>query len=154
MRTPGAWRAERIWGTVPRVIEMQSEGGCWCGILAGTAGGGLTTTFTASQGLLLMLPDMYKIAGELTSAVFHVARSVAAQALSIFVTTVINGHTCWRGFRFLHQIRVQEAMDMAPDQPSRQSQKAGFQCCTFFDGVRTPMKLFVSNPLHRKLREG
>jgi pyruvate-ferredoxin/flavodoxin oxidoreductase len=74
-----------IWGQVPDIIEMQSEGGA-----AGTAHGALqtgalTTTFTASQGLMLMLPNMYKIAGELTSAVFHVAsRSLAAQALSIF----------------------------------------------------------------------
>ncbi len=76
---------ENIWGHVPDIIEMQSEGGA-----AGTAHGALqtgalTTTFTASQGLMLMLPNMYKIAGELTSAVFHVAsRSLAAQALSIF----------------------------------------------------------------------
>jgi pyruvate-ferredoxin/flavodoxin oxidoreductase len=73
---------ENIWGQVPDIIEMQSEGGA-----AGTAHGALqtgalTTTFTASQGLMLMLPNMYKIAGELTSAVFHVAaRSLAAQAL-------------------------------------------------------------------------
>ena len=82
------WAAERrpnIWGQVPDIIELQSEGGA-----AGTAHGALqtgalTTTFTASQGLMLMLPNMYKIAGELTSAVFHVAsRSLAAQALSIF----------------------------------------------------------------------
>jgi pyruvate-ferredoxin/flavodoxin oxidoreductase len=76
---------ENIWGHVPDIIEMQSEGGA-----AGTAHGALqtgalTTTFTASQGLMLMLPNMYKIAGELTSAVFHVAsRALAAQALSIF----------------------------------------------------------------------
>jgi pyruvate-ferredoxin/flavodoxin oxidoreductase len=76
---------QNIWGHVPDIIEMQSEGGA-----AGTAHGALqtgalTTTFTASQGLMLMLPNMYKIAGELTSAVFHVAsRSLAAQALSIF----------------------------------------------------------------------
>jgi NADPH-dependent glutamate synthase beta subunit-like oxidoreductase len=76
---------QNIWGHVPDIIEMQSEGGA-----AGTAHGALqtgalTTTFTASQGLMLMLPNMYKIAGELTSAVFHVAsRSLAAQALPIF----------------------------------------------------------------------
>jgi pyruvate-ferredoxin/flavodoxin oxidoreductase len=74
-----------IWGQVPDIVEMQSEGGA-----AGTAHGALqtgalTTTFTASQGLMLMLPNMYKIAGELTPAVFHVAsRALAAQALSIF----------------------------------------------------------------------
>src|SRR5882724_531526 len=82
------WAAEgrpNAWGTVPLVVEMQSEAGA-----AGAAHGALqagspTTTFTSSQGLLLMLPNMYKIAGELTAAVFHVAaRAVAAQALSIF----------------------------------------------------------------------
>ena len=74
-----------IFGTVPLVVEMQSEGGA-AGTLHGAAQtGALTTTFTASQGLLLMIPNMYKIAGELTSTVFHVAaRSLATQGLSIF----------------------------------------------------------------------
>ena len=83
-----AWAAERIeniWGNVPVVQQMQSEGGA-AGTLHGSLqSGALTTTFTASQGLLLMLPNMYKIAGELTPCVFHVAaRSLATQALSIF----------------------------------------------------------------------
>ena len=74
-----------IWGTVPHVIEMQSEGGAAGTIHGSLQSGALTTTFTASQGLLLMIPNMYKIAGELTPAVFHVAaRSLASQALSIF----------------------------------------------------------------------
>ncbi len=83
-----AWSAEgktNIWGTVPLVVEMQSEGGASGAVHGALQAGSLTTTFTASQGLLLMIPNMYKIAGELTSTVFHIAaRSLAAQALSIF----------------------------------------------------------------------
>ena len=74
-----------LWGTVPDVVEMQSEGGASGAVHGALTSGALTTTFTASQGLLLMIPNMYKIAGELTSTVFHVsARSLACQALSIF----------------------------------------------------------------------
>ncbi|HZY44790.1 MAG TPA: pyruvate:ferredoxin (flavodoxin) oxidoreductase, partial [Anaerolineae bacterium] len=83
-----AWSAvdtKNIWGTRPLVQEMQSEGGAAGAVHGALQTGSLTTTFTASQGLLLMIPNMYKIAGELTSTVFHVAaRSIAAQALSIF----------------------------------------------------------------------
>ncbi|MEA3266836.1 MAG: pyruvate:ferredoxin (flavodoxin) oxidoreductase, partial [Candidatus Fermentibacteria bacterium] len=76
---------KNIWGTVPLVQEMQSEGGASAAVHGALQTGALTTTFTASQGLLLMIPTMYKIAGELTPAVFHVAaRSLAVQALSIF----------------------------------------------------------------------
>ena len=82
------WSAEgktNIWGSVPLVVEMQAEGGAAGAVHGSLQAGALTTTFTASQGLLLMIPNMYKIAGELTSTVFHIAaRSVAAQALSIF----------------------------------------------------------------------
>ena len=74
-----------VWGTVPSVVEMQSEGGAAGALHGALQSGALATTFTASQGLLLMIPNMYKIAGELTPAVFHVAaRSLAAQGLSIF----------------------------------------------------------------------
>lgn len=74
-----------VWGTVPSVCEMQSEGGAAGAVHGSLTTGSLTTTFTASQGLLLMIPNMYKIAGELTATVFHVtARSIACQALSIF----------------------------------------------------------------------
>ena len=74
-----------LWGTVPDIIEMQSEAGAAGAIHGALQAGALTTTFTASQGLLLMIPNMFKIAGELSPTVFHVAaRSVAAQALSIF----------------------------------------------------------------------
>ena len=76
---------KNVFGTVPRVIEMQSEGGAAGAIHGALQAGALATTFTASQGLQLMIPNMYKIAGELTSAVFHIAaRSLAAQGLSIF----------------------------------------------------------------------
>ena len=82
------WAAEgvrNLWGTVPSVIEMQSEGGAAGAVHGALQTGALSTTFTASQGLLLMIPNMYKIAGELTACVFHIAaRSIAAQALSIF----------------------------------------------------------------------
>ena len=74
-----------LWGTIPQVIEMQSEAGAAGAIHGALQAGSLATTFTASQGLLLMLPNMYKIAGELTPTVFHIAaRSLACQALSIF----------------------------------------------------------------------
>ena len=83
-----AWAAEglrNIWGTAPSVTEMQSEGGAAGAVHGALQTGALTTTFTASQGLLLMIPNMFKIAGELTSSVFHVsARAVATHALSIF----------------------------------------------------------------------
>ena len=82
------WSAKgikNIWGSVPDVIEMQSEGGAAGTVHGALQTGSLTTTFTASQGLMLMLPNMYKIAGELTATVFHIAaRSLAAQGLSIF----------------------------------------------------------------------
>src|SRR5574337_722143 len=82
------WSSEgrkNIWGTVPLVVEMQSEGGAAGAVHGALQSGSLTTTFTAAQGLLLMIPNMFKIAGELTSTVFHVsARTVASHALSIF----------------------------------------------------------------------
>ncbi len=110
------WAAEgipNIWGTVPDVTEMQSEGGAAGAVHGALQAGGLTTTFTASQGLLLMIPNMYKIAGELTPTVFNVsARSVAAQALSIFgdhsdVTAVRS-----TGFGLLASDSVQQSQDM------------------------------------------
>ena len=82
------WMAERLnnlWGTIPSVVEMQAEGGAAGAVHGALQAGALTTTFTASQGLLLMIPNMYKIAGELTPTVFHIsARSLSSQALSIF----------------------------------------------------------------------
>src|SRR5574341_493450 len=111
------WSAEgrkNIWGTVPLVVEMQSEGGAAGAVHGALQTGSLSTTFTASQGLLLMIPNMYKIAGELTSTVFHIAaRSVAAQALSIFGdhSDVMAARTTGWGMLFSNS--VQEAMDFA-----------------------------------------
>ena len=112
-----AWSAlghTNIWGTVPEVIEMQAEGGAAGAVHGALQTGALTTTFTASQGLLLMIPNMYKIAGELTSAVFHVSsRSVAAQALSIFGdhSDVMAARST--GWTLLGSGSVQEAHDFA-----------------------------------------
>lgn len=126
-----------IWGNVPEVIEMQSEGGA-AGVVHGALQtGALTTTFTASQGLLLMLPNMYKIAGELTSTVFHVAaRSLAAQALSIFGDhqDVMAARTT--GFAMLSAGSVQEAHDMALISHSA-TLEARIPFIHFFDGFRT-----------------
>ncbi len=128
---------KNIWGQVPQVIEMQSEGGA-----AGTAHGALqtgalTTTFTASQGLLLMLPNMYKIAGELTSTVFHVAaRSIAAQALSIFGDHQDVMAARMTGFAMLASCSVQEAHDAALITHAA-TLKARVPFINFFDGFRT-----------------
>ncbi|MDG1754866.1 MAG: hypothetical protein P8H65_07795 [Rhodothermales bacterium] len=109
-----AQKAKNIWGTVPRVIEMQAEGGAAGTVHGALQSGSLTTTFTASQGLLLMIPNMYKIAGELTPTVFHIAaRSLAAQGLSIF-----GDHSdvmaAWAtGWSMLFSNSVKEAMDLA-----------------------------------------
>ncbi|UCD40648.1 MAG: pyruvate:ferredoxin (flavodoxin) oxidoreductase [Chloroflexota bacterium] len=112
-----AWSAvgrTNIWGTVPLVVEMQSEGGAAGAVHGALQTGALTTTFTASQGLLLMIPNMYKIAGELTSTVFHVsARSLAAQALSIFGDHSDVTATRSTGFALLSSGSVQEAHDFA-----------------------------------------
>jgi pyruvate-ferredoxin/flavodoxin oxidoreductase len=112
-----AWAAEgrqNIWGVVPAVREMQSEGGA-AGAVHGTLQtGSLTTTFTASQGLLLMIPNMYKIAGEQTPTVFHVAaRALATHALSIFGdhSDVMSARSC--GWAMLFANSVQETMDFA-----------------------------------------
>ncbi len=111
------WAAEKrpnIWGSVPQVIEMQSEGGAAGAVHGSLQTGALTTTFTASQGLLLMLPNMYKIAGELTPTVFHIAaRSVAAQALSIFGEHSDVMAARATGFGMLFSANPQEAQDLA-----------------------------------------
>ncbi|HTR31557.1 MAG TPA: pyruvate:ferredoxin (flavodoxin) oxidoreductase [Puia sp.] len=125
------------WGRVPDVIEMQSEGGA-AGVVHGSLQtGALTTTFTASQGLLLMLPNMYKIAGELTSTVFHVAaRSLAAQGLSIFGdhSDVMAARTT--GFAMLASASVQEAQDMALIAQAA-TLRSRIPFIHFFDGFRT-----------------
>ena len=103
-----------IWGSVPSVIEMQSEGGAAGAVHGALQTGSLTTTFTASQGLLLMIPNMYKIASELTSTVFHVAaRSVARQALSIFGDHSDVMAARQTGWAMLASASAQEAHDLA-----------------------------------------
>ncbi len=112
-----AWSAtgkKNIFGTVPEVIEMQSEGGAAGAVHGALQAGALTTTFTASQGLLLMIPNMFKIAGELTSTVFHIAaRSVATHALSIFCDHSDVMATRTTGWAMLFAASVQEAQDFA-----------------------------------------
>ncbi|MDR9402508.1 MAG: pyruvate:ferredoxin (flavodoxin) oxidoreductase [Halothece sp. Uz-M2-17] len=112
-----AWASQgqpNLWGSVPSVVEMQSEGGAAGAVHGSLQTGALTTTFTASQGLLLMLPNLYKIAGELSRAVIHVAaRSVAAQALSIFGEHSDVMAARGTGFAFLSSASVQEAQDLA-----------------------------------------
>jgi len=135
-----AWAAKgipNIWGTVPHVIEMQSEGGAAGAVHGALTTGSLTTTFTASQGLLLMIPNMYKIAGELTSSVFHVsARSIAAQALSIFGDHSDITATRATGFGMLASRSVQEAHDMALI-ATKASLESRIPFIHFFDGFRT-----------------
>jgi pyruvate-ferredoxin/flavodoxin oxidoreductase len=126
-----------IWGTTPMVVEMQSEGGAAGAVHGALQTGSLSTTFTASQGLLLMIPNMYKIAGELTSTVFHVAaRSLAAQALSIFGDHSDVMSTRMTGFALAASSNVQEAMDMALiTQAATLESRVPF--LHFFDGFRT-----------------
>jgi len=126
-----------IWNTVPDVIEMQSEGGASAAVHGSLQAGALTTTFTASQGLLLMIPSMYKIAGELTSAVFHVsARTLATHALSIFGDHSDINAVRQTGWGLLCSGSVQEAHDMACiSQAATLSSRIPF--VHFFDGFRT-----------------
>ncbi len=130
-----------VWGTVPSVIEMQSEGGAAGAMHGALQGGALATTFTASQGLLLMVPNMYKIAGELTSTVFHVAaRSLAAQALSIFGDHSDVMAVRQTGFALLSSASVQEAHDLAlVAQAAALRTRVPF--VHFFDGFRTSHEL-------------
>jgi pyruvate-ferredoxin/flavodoxin oxidoreductase len=126
-----------IWGQVPTVVEMQSEGGAAGTVHGALQGGALTTTFTASQGLLLMIPNMYKIAGELTPAVFHVsARSLAAQALSIFGDHSDVMSCRQTGFAMLASNNVQEAQDLALVSHAA-TLKGRIPFMHFFDGFRT-----------------
>ncbi|MGI9501570.1 MAG: pyruvate:ferredoxin (flavodoxin) oxidoreductase, partial [Geminicoccaceae bacterium] len=134
------WSSEgrrNIWGVVPDVVEMQSEAGAAGTVHGALQGGALTTTFTASQGLLLMIPNMYKIAGELTPAVFHVAaRSLAAQGLSIFGDHQDVMAVRQTGFALLASASVQEAHDMALiSQAATLAARVPF--VHFFDGFRT-----------------
>ncbi|MFA5257360.1 MAG: pyruvate:ferredoxin (flavodoxin) oxidoreductase [Opitutales bacterium] len=132
---------KNIWGTVPHVAEMQSEAGAIGAAHGALATGALTTTFTASQGLLLMIPNLFKIAGELTPAVFHVAaRAVATQALSIFGehSDMMAVRSC--GLALLCSDSVQEAQDLALIAHAA-TLKARIPFIHFFDGFRTSHEL-------------
>ena len=138
------WSAEglkNIWGNVPVVQEMQSEGGAAGAVHGALQSGAMTTTFTASQGLMLMLPNMFKIAGELTPTVFHVAaRSLATSALSIFGdhSDVMTARTT--GFALISSANVQEAHDTALiAQAATLQSRVPF--LHFFDGFRTSHEL-------------
>ncbi len=144
------WAAQRrpnLWGTVPVVTEMQSEGGASGALHGALQAGALATTFTASQGLLLMIPNMYKIAGELTPAVFHVAaRSLATQALSIFGDHGDVMAARATGFAMLASGSVQEAMDLALIAHAA-TLEARVPFLHFFDGFRTSHEVAKVRPL-------
>jgi pyruvate-ferredoxin/flavodoxin oxidoreductase len=126
-----------LWGTVPEVMEMQSEGGAAGAVHGALQAGALATTFTASQGLLLMIPNMYKIAGELTPAVIHVAaRAIATQALSIFGDHSDVMAVRMTGFAMLASNSVQEAHDLAAIAHAA-TLRARVPFLHFFDGFRT-----------------
>jgi pyruvate-ferredoxin/flavodoxin oxidoreductase len=135
-----AWAAVKVpnlWGSVPTVVEMQSEGGAAGAVHGALQGGSLATTFTASQGLLLMIPNMYKIAGELTPTVFHVsARAVATHALSIFGDHSDVMAVRPTGFAMLSSRSVQEAQDLALIAHAA-SLETRVPFVHFFDGFRT-----------------
>lgn len=130
-------KQENIWGSIPVISQMQSEGGVAGSLHGSLATGALCTTFTASQGLLLMLPNMYKIAGELTPTVFHItARSIAAQGLSIFGDHGDVMAARQTGWAALCSQNVQEAQDMALiATQSTLASRVPFM--HFFDGFRT-----------------
>src|SRR6266498_580741 len=136
----GAWSAagrQNLWGQVPEVVELQSEAGA-AGVLHGALlEGALATTFTASQGLLLMIPNMFKIAGELTPAVIHVAaRTIATHALSIFGDHSDVMHARTAGWAMLAAGSVQEAHDFALVAHAA-TLRARVPFLHFFDGFRT-----------------
>jgi pyruvate-ferredoxin/flavodoxin oxidoreductase len=164
-----AWSSvgdKNIWGTVPKVVEMQSEAGAASALHGALQAGALGTTFTSSQGLLLMIPNMYKIAGELTPCVIHVAaRALAAQALSIFGDHQDAMSVRPTGFALLSSNSVQEAMDMALIAHAA-TLESRIPFLHFFDGFRTShevskieqlslddMKALIDNDLVRAHRE-
>ncbi len=163
------WSAQNrpnLWGTIPLVAEMQSEGGASGAVHGALQAGALTTTFTASQGLLLMIPNMFKIAGELTSTVFHIAaRAVAAHALSIFGDHSDVMAARATGFAMLASNSVQEVNDFALIAQAA-TLEARIPFLHFFDGFRTShevlkmqqladdqMRALISDELIRKHRE-
>ncbi|MDH3915785.1 MAG: pyruvate:ferredoxin (flavodoxin) oxidoreductase, partial [Chromatiales bacterium] len=130
-------KTPNVWGHVPVITQMQSEGGVAGAFHGAVQSGGLTTTFTASQGLLLMIPNMYKIAGELTAAVFHVAaRSLAAQGLSIFGDHQDVMAVRGTGFAMLCSSSPQEAHDLALVVHAA-TLESRVPFLHFFDGFRT-----------------
>jgi len=139
--------AKNIWGNIPDVVQMQSEGGAAGTVHGALQAGTMTTTFTASQGLMLMLPNMYKIAGELTATVFHVAaRSLAAQGLSIFGDHSDVMAARATGFAMLASNNVQEAHDLALiAQAATLASRIPF--IHFFDGFRTSHEVSKINML-------
>jgi len=145
-----AWSAaqrKNLWGAVPTVVEMQSEAGAAGAVHGALQAGGLATTFTASQGLLLMIPNMFKIAGELTPAVFHVtARAVATHALSIFGDHSDVMAVRSTGFAMLASSSVQEAQDLALIAHAA-TLEARVPFLHFFDGFRTSHELQKIAPL-------
>ncbi len=155
-----------LWGTIPTVAELQSEGGASGAVHGSLQAGALTTTFTASQGLLLMIPNMFKIAGELTSTVFHIAaRSIAAHALSIFGDHSDVMATRSTGFAMLASNSVQEVNDFAFIAQAA-TLEARVPFLHFFDGFRTShevlkirqlsdeeMRAMIDDGLIRKHRE-
>ena len=155
------WASEgvrNIWGTIPLVVEMQHEGGAAGAAHGALQTGSLTTTFTASQGLLLMIPNMYKIAGELTSAVFHVAaRALATQGLSIFGDHQDVMSVRPTGFCMLVSASVQEAHDMALIAQAA-TLEARVPFIHFFDGFRTShevnkLTLLTDDDMRAMIRE-
>jgi pyruvate-ferredoxin/flavodoxin oxidoreductase len=138
------WMAKglkNVWGTIPQVIEMQSEGGAAGAVHGSLQAGALTTTFTASQGLLLMIPNMYKVAGELTSCAIHVsARTLATHALSIFGDHSDVMACRQTGFALLASASVQEAQDLAAV-AHLATLASRIPFLHFFDGFRTSHEL-------------
>ncbi|EKD46013.1 MAG: hypothetical protein ACD_69C00048G0003, partial [uncultured bacterium] len=134
------WAAEdikNIWGTTPKIVTMQSEGGAAGAVHGALQTGALATTFTSSQGLLLMIPNMYRIAGELTPTVFHIAtRAIASQGMSIYGDHSDIYATRATGFAMLCAANVQEAHDMALITQAA-ALKTRIPFLHFFDGFRT-----------------
>ena len=156
-----AWSAEgrpNLWGTIPSVVQMQSEGGAAGAVHGALQTGSLSTTFTASQGLLLMIPNFYKIAGELTSAVVHVAaRSLATHALSIFGDHSDVMAARATGFALLCSASVQESQDFALIAHAA-TLEARVSFMHFFDGFRTShevqkVKLLSDNDLRSLIHD-
>jgi len=142
------WSAQNrpnLWGTIPLVAELQSEGGASGAVHGSLQAGALTTTFTASQGLLLMIPNMFKIAGELTSTVFHIAaRTVAAHALSIFGDHSDVMAARPTGFAMLVSNSVQEVNDFALIAQAA-TLEARVPFLHFFDDFRTSHEVLKYN---------